>query len=355
MPAQLEGAGDSELCEQSIARYERTHAIPLYLLSAIALAESGRKGPDGLQPWPWTVHAEGQGYYFGSRAQAVDAVQQLQARGITNIDVGCMQVNLGYHAKAFRHLEDAFDPEHNVAFASAYLKQQFARHGRWRSAVADYHSRTPSLGDAYANRVMQHWYKRMAKGIEQQHRVAQAIPQTVEQQQSLAYAGGAAFHVANPAPQAEAAPAYDPVFAQDSGQEEIAAYLQAMKIARLTEAGMPEPQPAVPTRAPVPPADAPAPAGVAQPVPPGLDSPPKMEGVWHIAPAVAMVPPPVAAPAPQPTDVAAAPDKPSDIPQAAAPIPEAEPSMEVPPPQPMPSQRLGMLAFEPDVQVIFSY
>ena len=71
------------LCPQAIATAERTQAIPKHLLSAIALAESGRKHPtlDKRMPWPWTVMAEGQGRYLATKQAAIEEVRQLQAGG----------------------------------------------------------------------------------------------------------------------------------------------------------------------------------------------------------------------------------------------------------------------------------
>jgi hypothetical protein len=147
------------LCPQAIGTAERTQAIPKHLLSAIALAESGRKHPtlDKRMPWPWTVMAEGQGRYLASKQAAIEEVRQLQARGIANIDVGCMQVNLYYHPDAFLSLEQAFDPVANVAYAGRFLRSLFADSGAWDEAAGRYHSATPGLKDPYRDKVVQIW------------------------------------------------------------------------------------------------------------------------------------------------------------------------------------------------------
>ena len=54
--------------------------------------------------------AEGRGRYLPSKEAAIAEVQALKAKGITNIDVGCMQVNLYYHGSNFDDLNEAFDP-----------------------------------------------------------------------------------------------------------------------------------------------------------------------------------------------------------------------------------------------------
>jgi Transglycosylase SLT domain len=155
------------LCPQAIAVEERTQAIPKHLLSAIALAESGRKHPmlGKRMPWPWSVMAEGRGRYLPSKAAAISEVRQLQARGISNIDVGCMQVNLYHHADAFSSLEQAFDPASNVAYAGQFLRSLFADSGSWQEAAGLYHSATPEHKIPYREKVVQLWNQQQRLGF----------------------------------------------------------------------------------------------------------------------------------------------------------------------------------------------
>mgnify|MGYP002737320108 CR=1 FL=1 len=147
------------LCPEAIAAQEKSQAIPKHLLSAIALAESARKHPTfgKRMPWPWTVMAEGEGRYLPTKALAIEEVRLLQARGIRNIDVGCMQVNLYHHADAFYSLDNAFDPAANVAYASKFLKSLYDDFGSWQEAAGRYHSATPELKEPYQSRVVSFW------------------------------------------------------------------------------------------------------------------------------------------------------------------------------------------------------
>jgi hypothetical protein len=147
------------LCPEAIAAQERAQAIPKHLLSAIALAESARKHPTfgKRMPWPWTVMAEGEGRYLPTKAAAIEEVRGLQARGIRNIDVGCMQVNLYHHADAFYSLDNAFDPGANVAYASKFLRSLFDDWGSWQEAAGRYHSATPELKGPYRDKVFTFW------------------------------------------------------------------------------------------------------------------------------------------------------------------------------------------------------
>ena len=150
-----------DYCAQATAARERAANIPRHLLRAISLAESGR-WDDARQAniaWPWTVTAEGQGHYFPSKAAAVRHVRRLRSEGARNIDVGCMQINLFYHADAFASLEQALDPKANVAYAAEFLKDQFAATGSWVRAAANYHSTTPEKGRTYREKVVRLWHQ----------------------------------------------------------------------------------------------------------------------------------------------------------------------------------------------------
>ena len=155
----------NEICLRETSAQERTKAIPQGLLGALSLAETGRWNAttQASFAWPWTVTAEGQGRYFPTKAEAIAAVGALQGRGVSNIDVGCMQINLIHHADAFASLEDAFDPAKNVGYGSDFLKRQYQALGTWNDAVGRYHSATPSLAAAYRKKVAIYWNR--ARGL----------------------------------------------------------------------------------------------------------------------------------------------------------------------------------------------
>lgn len=147
------------LCPRAIAVQEHAQGIPKHLLSAIAIAESGRKHPriGRRMPWPWTVMAEGRGRYLPSKTAAIREVRQLQARGVRNIDVGCMQVNLYHHSDAFLSLDEAFEPSSNVGYAGEFLRRLFESTGSWQEAAGMYHSATPEHKIPYRQRVVRLW------------------------------------------------------------------------------------------------------------------------------------------------------------------------------------------------------
>jgi hypothetical protein len=145
-----------QLCRSAVAMAEQSNGIPPHLLAAIAHVESGRRDPltGEVQPWPWTANAEGQGFFYETKAQAVTAIRGMQARGIQSIDVGCGQINLMYHPTAFPNLDVAFDPVANASYAARFLKELYAQTGDWNKATAMYHSATPDIGAEYQHRVM---------------------------------------------------------------------------------------------------------------------------------------------------------------------------------------------------------
>lgn len=146
----------SDMCKSAIAQAEARHQTAPGLLTAIAKAESGRPIPPrlGLQPWPWAINADGAAYYFDSKAAAVVWAQQALQRGVSQIDVGCMQINLQWHPAAFAGVEQAFDPAANADYAARFLiRLRDEAGGNWFDAVGNYHSRTPALAANYRERV----------------------------------------------------------------------------------------------------------------------------------------------------------------------------------------------------------
>jgi hypothetical protein len=145
----------ARLCRPAISAAERAHSIPSHLLAAIGRVESGRRdsASDTFNPWPWTANAEGQGYFYDSKAQAVAAVLEMQKQGIRSIDVGCMQISLLHHPDAFPSLEQAFDPAANADYGGRFLSQLHDQSNSWPRAVEMYHSATPEIGEEYGRRV----------------------------------------------------------------------------------------------------------------------------------------------------------------------------------------------------------
>jgi hypothetical protein len=101
--------------------------------------------------------AEGKGQYFPSKQEALAAARAIRARGVRNMDVGCMQINMMYHGDAFTGLEEAFDPAANVAYAARFLQQLYVKMGSWHEAAGRYHSATPLYNQRYKEKIARLW------------------------------------------------------------------------------------------------------------------------------------------------------------------------------------------------------
>ncbi|MBC8337603.1 MAG: transglycosylase SLT domain-containing protein [Alphaproteobacteria bacterium] len=148
-----------DICTRESTSTEQRLNIPRHLLNAISRAESGRwnKARRANVAWPWTVTSGGKGRFFDTKAEALAEVEFLMTEGVRNIDVGCMQVNLYYHASAFESLAEALDPATNVTYGASYLKTLHSVTGDWARAAGFYHSKTPERNAPYREKVLAFW------------------------------------------------------------------------------------------------------------------------------------------------------------------------------------------------------
>jgi hypothetical protein len=147
------------LCAALARQAERAEGIPPGLVEAVALAESGRWLADEgtTQPWPWTITSGAESFFFASKPEALRKVHELRKEGRSNIDVGCMQINLGYHGDAFASVAEALEPAANVAYGARFLRELREETRSWARATARYHSRHPERGQAYREKVYRYW------------------------------------------------------------------------------------------------------------------------------------------------------------------------------------------------------
>lgn len=164
-----------DLCGDLARSVERAQGIPGGLLQAVALAESGRWTGQESRAWPWTVTSSADTFYLASKAAAIEKVRELQAAGRTNIDVGCMQVNLHYHGQHFASVAEALDPAANVQYSADFLRSLRAETRSWGRATAHYHSRTPARGEAYRAKVFRLWNQVRRRGVEDRRLAPQQV------------------------------------------------------------------------------------------------------------------------------------------------------------------------------------
>ena len=158
-PVQPLPSAQLSVCEQAGTAAEQAHGLPAGLLLAIGRVESGRWDTtrDRQIPWPWTINAAGKGHWFETADDAIRTVRSLLDGGTRSIDVGCFQVNLLHHPRAFADLAQGFDPDANAAYAARFLTSLQARAGSWEAAVAAYHSADSARGFAYRQQVFATW------------------------------------------------------------------------------------------------------------------------------------------------------------------------------------------------------
>ncbi|MGO4917878.1 transglycosylase SLT domain-containing protein [Pseudogemmobacter sp. W21_MBD1_M6] len=142
----------SAKCEAASITASQEIGVPLSVLTAISLNETGRKHAGEFRPWPWTVNMEGKGMWFDTEDEARAYVYQNYKKGARSFDVGCFQINFRWHGKAFASIDEMFDPRSNAIYAASFLKQLYAEKGNWSDAAGAYHSRTKVYADRYINR-----------------------------------------------------------------------------------------------------------------------------------------------------------------------------------------------------------
>lgn len=138
----------ASLCVEAARSAAEQTSVPSEALLAISVVETGRD----LRPWPWTVNLAGEGHWLASQDEAAQLVETALNEGLTNIDIGCFQLNYRWHASGFGSVEEMFDPDQNALYAARYLAKHYARTGDWALSAAAYHSATPEHADRYLAR-----------------------------------------------------------------------------------------------------------------------------------------------------------------------------------------------------------
>lgn len=142
-------------CARLAAEAGAEAGLPDGLLPAISLVEAGRgDGNGGVAPWPWTLNEGGKGMYFETREEALSYLEDAVARGVTNIDVGCMQLNWKWHSAGFPSAAEMIDPVRNTRYAARFMVELQSRLGSWETAAAAYHSTDPERGERYLQKVL---------------------------------------------------------------------------------------------------------------------------------------------------------------------------------------------------------
>ncbi|MDQ0348956.1 lytic transglycosylase domain-containing protein [Ancylobacter vacuolatus] len=124
------------VCEAAMARASAKYGVPLAILYAVGLTETGGNGT--LQPF--AMNAGGKSHVATSAADGARKLKEFNARGVSLVDLGCMQINHRWHGEQFASVADMFDPERNVDYAARFLAELRQRHGNWTMAAARYNA-----------------------------------------------------------------------------------------------------------------------------------------------------------------------------------------------------------------------
>jgi soluble lytic murein transglycosylase-like protein len=127
---------DSRICEKHMNAAAVAEDVPIGLLYAVALTETGSGGELN----PFALNIEGTPFLAGSKTEAVAMFQKAREADKKLIDLGCMQINYYYHHRSFSSIPAMLDPRQNVYYAAKLLRSLRARHGSWTEAVARYHA-----------------------------------------------------------------------------------------------------------------------------------------------------------------------------------------------------------------------
>jgi|GEM_PF-2781716 len=130
---------------------EKKHGIPENLLTAIAHVESKTS--------KYAVNAKGRAYFFNTKEEAARFIRSMQDQGVTNFNIGYMQLNYSAHRKRFKSIEDMLELKNNIEYAAKLLKAHYRQTGSWDEAVHLYKSGARESTQKYKNLVYSIWAK----------------------------------------------------------------------------------------------------------------------------------------------------------------------------------------------------
>jgi Transglycosylase SLT domain len=135
--------------KELIMMHEKQNNIPPGLLVAIAKVESDIS--------PFALNINGKPVFQNNQEQAICKIKEALAEGITNIDVGVMQLNVKWHQDNFTSIEEMLDPKKNIEYAANFLLKLHKKYDDWHKAVRFYHSSTAEHYRKYSKKVTLAW------------------------------------------------------------------------------------------------------------------------------------------------------------------------------------------------------
>ena len=121
-----------------------------YILYAVALVESAKVSKRVAKPWPWALNRQGHPLIPDSQTEAKGILTDTLARGIRNIDVGLMQVNIRWQGHRVRQPGDLLDPATNLQVGADVLAESIgSAPGDLALGIGRYHAGLRDVARAY--------------------------------------------------------------------------------------------------------------------------------------------------------------------------------------------------------------
>lgn len=137
------------ICFDAAEEASKQTGVPLNVLIALTLTETGRRVNGTFAPWPWALNQAGESYWFSSQDETLSALSKAVGEGKANIDIGCFQLNYRWHVAAFPSIEAMLDPFNNAVFAAQLVLDRKKEDGSWMQAAGAFHSTTPDVAKRY--------------------------------------------------------------------------------------------------------------------------------------------------------------------------------------------------------------
>lgn len=125
---------------------EKEYNIPSGLLLAVAKTESNLE--------VYALNIRGRPIFPTDKDAALKMIRRALDSGISNIDIGVVQVNYKWHRNNFSNLEAMLSPELNIKYAARLLLKLKQKHGNWHTALRHYHSSNLKYHRKYSRRVV---------------------------------------------------------------------------------------------------------------------------------------------------------------------------------------------------------
>ncbi|MGO9485460.1 MAG: transglycosylase SLT domain-containing protein [Rhodomicrobium sp.] len=127
---------EANLCEREMTQAAAKYRVPLGILFAVGLTETGSNG----NLHAYALNLKGNTVFSLNKEKAIERFNAAKAAGVKWIDVGCMQLNYYFHGERFSSVAEMLDPHRNVDYAARFLSELREREGSWTLAVARYNA-----------------------------------------------------------------------------------------------------------------------------------------------------------------------------------------------------------------------